>query len=126
MSSSLLVPAIAHEGHGPLSALRASVDAVKRTWGEAIVRHLSFDAVANVLYTVGAIATVSVLWWLPSGSRAQTIAALVAVAYFTRVIVLFHLVDTVFNAALHHYATRGEGALGFGAEIRSPRPPRSR
>jgi len=113
----LVIPAIVYEGHGPIDALRASVQAIKRTWGEALTRHLGFRAISNVLYFIGILAALVAAFVPPAGSTAQLIGFQVVIAYFTAVIVLFHLVNTVFNTALYHYATRGEAGLGFSREI---------
>lgn len=113
----LVIPAIVYEGHGPIDALKASVQAIKRTWGEALTRHLGFRAISNVLYLFGILAAVCAGFLLPAGSSVQLVGFQVVIGYFTAVIVLFHLVNTVFNTALYHYATRGEAGLGFSKEI---------
>ncbi len=113
----LVIPAIVYEGHGPIDALKASVQAVKRTWGEALTRHLGFSAISNLLYVLGIVAALGVAFVPAAGSSVQIVGFQVVIGYFTAVIVLFHLVNTVFNAALYHYATRGEAGLGFSEEI---------
>lgn len=113
----MVVPAMVYEGHGPIAGMRASVEAVKRTWGEALTRHLGFRAISSLLYFIGILVGISVMFQLPADSTIQHIAIHATIGYVTAVFVLFHLVNTVFNTALYHYATRGEAGMGFSEEI---------
>jgi len=110
-----VVPVLAVEGTGPLTAVRRSVSLLKRTWGEGLVGNFTIQllssgvGIALILFaTVGALAAVfleSLLVAIATG--VLLVGGLLAITIITSAM------RQVFLAALYHYATTGAIPSGF-------------
>jgi hypothetical protein len=107
-----VVPVMVYEGLGPFDAVRRSVQVLKRTWGESLVRHFGLGLV-QMLATLPAVLLVVLA--LAAGTLLLPLLVL-AVVYVVVVSLVFSVANSVFNAALYEYATSGAVPGGFDRE----------
>ncbi len=112
-----VIPSMVYRGLGPIAAIKMSIQTLKKTWGESLIRHYGLGlagfvcSLPFVLMLVGAFAA--------AGAGLVPVAIIVGVigvVGLLTVSLLFGLASTVFNTALFHYATTGE-AQNFDAEL---------
>ncbi len=104
-----VVPVMVYEGLGPFDAIKRSVEVLKRTWGESLVRHFGLG-----LVQVAVIAPVVLLVVLAAAAGVPLLPLLVlGVAYVIVVSLVFSVANSVFNTALYEYANTGSVPGGF-------------
>ena len=107
-----VVPAMVYEDVGPIEALKRSVEVLKRTWGESLIRHFGLGliqlvvALPGVFLIVVGVASGFSLWPL----------LLLGIVWVVVVSLVFNVATSVFNAALYEYATSGQVAAGFSPD----------
>ncbi len=107
-----VVPAMVYEDVGPIEALKRSVEVLKRTWGESLIRHFGLGliqlvvALPGVFLIVVGVASGFALWPL----------LLLGIIWVVVVSLVFNVATSVFNAALYEYATSGQVAAGFSPD----------
>ena len=111
------VPILVVDGVGPLTAIKRSVQAVRKTWGEALVGHIGLG-VLNFLAMVVAVpllfAGVTVFPQSPAlGSGLVTVAIVIALAGALIVTTL----SAILRAALYIYAIEGEVPANFDSKL---------
>jgi hypothetical protein len=100
-----VIPAMVYEGLGPFKAIKRSVQTLKSTWGESLVRHYGLGLMQFLFMMLGAILAVGLFMGLaPLGSTGVVIAISVSVVYFLGVVLVFSVANGVFNTALYTYA----------------------
>lgn len=100
-----VVPGMVYRGLGPLAAIRDSVAAVRRTWGESLVRHFGLGVVEALFLVLGAGMAYVLLNTLGGLGTAGVVAAVgVSAVYFLGVVLVFQVAKNVFNTALYAYA----------------------
>ena len=116
--SVFVVPAIVLKGHGPIKALRSSVEAVKKTWGESLIRYYGLGLLKGIFSIVGFILfLVPGVLLITSGSLNFGIVLIIIFAfYFMLVSIIFSSANTVFNTALFIYADTGKVPSGYSKE----------
>jgi hypothetical protein len=107
--SIFVVPAMVFDNVGPFAALKKSAAAVKKTWGESLVRHYGlgfaeFVAIFAGIILLGVPGVLLLFYYWPVGLG--VIALLII--YLLVVILLFSTASTVFNTALYMYAEKGK------------------
>ncbi|NTV23127.1 MAG: hypothetical protein HGA85_01990, partial [Nanoarchaeota archaeon] len=114
--SVFVVPAMVFDNVGPFAALKKSAGAIKKTWGESLVRHYGLGLVQaafmllGVLVLIPGIFLLGIIWPIGLG------LILVSVIYLVVVVLLFSTANTIFNTALYMYA-EGKHQKAFPAEI---------
>ena len=105
-----VVPAMVYDNTGPFKAIRKSFTTVKKTWGDNLLRYVTFGALSSLLLIVGwvmiLILTVSMV--IGIGDIGNTIGFGLAVLYTICIAVLFSTATVVYNTALYQYATTGD------------------
>jgi hypothetical protein len=108
-----VVPSMVYRDTGPIDAVRDSMDILKRTWGESLVRYygLGFAMFVCMLPCVFlVIAGILVTESVPTaGFGLIGLAVLAGIA----VVVVFGVATTVFNTVLYQWATTGIAPDGF-------------
>jgi hypothetical protein len=110
-----VVPAMIYEEVGPMDAIKTSANVLKKTWGEAIVKHFGFGLIAFGFYMLGGGLTWALgqvfyegnLVWITIGFAAF---------YFSFIALLFSVADSVFNTALYAYAATERVPEGWREE----------
>jgi hypothetical protein len=113
-----VVPAMVYDNVGPFAAIKSSVETLKKTWGESIIRYLGLGAIQVVLIFGGIIVWLVifiVLLFLVPVLAFLTIPVLVL--YLLIVGLLFSVLNTIFNTALFVYARTGKVPEGYSADI---------
>lgn len=110
-----VVPAMVYKGLGPIDAFRESVQTVKNTWGENLIRHVGLGvvqvlaALCPILLIVGGAGLIQ--------THATVGATLLGMGSLglVLVIVVFQMANTVFTTALYHWAVHRTPPPGFDA-----------
>lgn len=123
-----VVPGIVYDGLGPFDAIKKSVQVIKKTWGESLIRHFGlgliqfFVVVAVILVSAGLTYGLTMAFDTPGmliGIGFGVLAILLSV-------LVFGVATSVFNTALYVYATQGRLASGFDQDtMRSAFRPKS-
>ena len=122
-----VVPAMVYYDVSPFEAIKRSVAAIKKTWGESLVRHYGFGMVQALFVIAGIVATLVLAY---VGAMAHPILGLflagLGVLYLIAVVVVFSLANSIFNTALFVYAETGKVPGAFEQEMLAnaftPRP----
>jgi fumarate reductase subunit C len=114
-----VVPAMVYKDLGPVDALKDSVETLKKTWGESLVRYYGMG-LASFLCALPFM-VVMVLGTVALGSVPAAGLALLAVGVLglVSVILLFGVASTVFNTVLYHWATKGTVEEGVDPAVLS-------
>lgn len=111
-----VIPAMVYHDLGPFEAIRRSVQTLKSTWGESLVRHYGLGLIQFLFLLLGFGLAVVLFMALGSlGTVGIVIALGVTVAYFLGVILVFTVANNIFNTALYAYAN-GHPPSAFDAE----------
>lgn len=118
VTSYFVVPILAAEGTGPITAVKRSVGLIKQTWGEGLTGNFVIQ-VANTLISFGFIALAGLgvglaVWWeswlIGALTGVLVVGGLIAMAIITTAMRQFFL------AALYQYATTGNVPQGFSED----------
>lgn len=114
-----VIPAIVLEGKGPLAAMRASIDTVRRTWGEMAVGRFSTWIIFTVLGLIGVVALF--LFLLPAsaglGPSGFVLVVGIFVVYMVLVAAAYAAINGILTAALYEFAKSGRAPAGFDARM---------
>jgi hypothetical protein len=112
-----VVPAMVYHNLGPMDAIKKSVETLKRTWGESLIRYFGLGLIQFLFFLLGIIATFILFFVLAGlGPIGIIITVVIAVLYFLGVILVFNVANTVFNTALYVYADTGKIPEGYSQE----------
>jgi hypothetical protein len=115
-----VVPAMVYKELGPLDAIKESTLAIKKTWGESLVRHYGLGLVEFLVMVVG-IVVLGGLGLVLASFTAQTAVyvtmGLLLAAYVIVVFMVFSMANTVYNTALYAYASTGEIPEGYSKDV---------
>ncbi len=118
--SMFVVPAIVLKNIGPWEALKSSVSAIKKTWGESLIRFYGLGLIQGGFIFVGVIA-----FFIPGILLAFFFGSLLFggimiglfTLYATIVGVIFSSANTIYNTALFIYADTGKVPKIFPPEV---------
>jgi len=112
-----VVPAMVYHDLEPFEAIKKSVETLKRTWGESLIRYIGLGSIQFLFILLGIVFTVILLFVLGGlGSIGIIIAIAIAVLYFLGVILVFNVANTIFNTALFVYSDTGKIPEGYDRE----------
>lgn len=113
------MPAIVYYQIGPFKAIGKSVQTLKKTWGESIIRYIGFGATEFILFFLGILVGAGLVFaGISINSISLIIVAVILVSiYFVFLISLFSIATMVFNTALFVYAETGRVPDGFNEDI---------
>jgi len=112
-----VVPAMVYHDLEPFDAIKKSVETLKRTWGESLIRYVGLGSIQFLFILLGIIFTVILLFVLGGlGPIGIIIAIAIAVLYFLGVILVFNVANTIFNTALFVYSDTGKIPEGYNRE----------
>jgi hypothetical protein len=113
-----VVPGIVYHELGPFDAIKKSVEVIKKTWGESLIRHFGLGLIQFAV-VVGILLAGAGLTYVLSMAF-DTVGMLVGISIGVLAILLsvlvFGVATSVFNTALYVYATQGNLASGFDQE----------
>lgn len=109
MITLFVVPAMVYDNVGPITAIKKSVNALKKTWGETLVREIGLGLVEFVLIILGIVGGLLLAFLVaPLGITAIVVVVALVVIYLIAVVLLFSVMNAVFNTALYEYAEKGK------------------
>jgi len=115
-----VVPAMVYNNLGPFAAIKRSVQVLKKTWGESLIRYYGLGLVQFLLLFIGIIIFVGLI--IAStflGIYAVLVVVILAILYFLGVILIFTVANSIFNTALYEYADKGTIPAGYNQEVLS-------
>jgi len=113
-----VVPAMVYDNLGPIAAIKSSIETLKKTWGESLIRHFGLGLVQGVLFVVGLLVFIGLIF-----VSIITIPLLLVpvflffILYCIAIALLFGALNTIFNTALFVYAKTGQVPNGYSSEI---------
>ena len=113
----LVVPVLVAEKKGPFEAVQASVQLVKRTWGEDVLAGLGFGALYFVLAIPGGFVFVVGAGMITSQLPIAIIVMSLAILYFPFLGLILSTMSTIFDVVLYRYAKLGTITPGFDGEL---------
>jgi hypothetical protein len=110
-----VVPVLAEEGAGPITALQRSVSLLKKTWGEAITGNITVQFVSSgVLFSVIPVILIGVFLGLYLESMIPFIVTgVIAGSVILTILIISSALKQIFLAGLYHFAKSGEVPSGF-------------
>src|SRR5262249_3680995 len=108
----LAVPYIVIDGVGPITALKSSATALKRTWGENLVANIGLGII-NLFVTLGAIVIFGVFALL----NLWLVAIAVTLVYIAVASTILAALAGIYRTALFMYASSGTVPQGFDAQL---------
>ena len=113
-----VVPGMVYHNLGPIDAIKRSVQTLRKTWGESLIRYLGLGLI-EFLFIVGGVIIAVMLFILLSGLGAFAIIAvlMLTIVYLLGVVLVFNLANSIFTTALYVYADTGKIPKGYGKEI---------
>lgn len=113
----LVVPVLVAEKKGPFEAVQASVQLVKRTWGEDVLAGLGFGALYFILSIPGWFVFVLGAGMITSQLPIAIIVMSLAILYFPFLGLILSTMSTIFDVVLYRYAKLGSITPGFDGEL---------
>ena len=114
-----VVPVLVYEGLGPVDSIKKSVEVIKRTWGESLIK--SFGLGLIQLFVILGIAAGAALVAFVLNLFIPETGILIGIGIGGLLIFLtalvFSVASTIFNTALYVYANKGAVAEGFNEEV---------
>ncbi len=115
-----VVPVMVYEGVGPFDAVRRSMETLRHTWGESLVRHVGLGVAQSVVLFAGLlVGGVAVLALANLGGTALAVGIVLLVAWVIVVVLVFQVLNAVFNTALYVFAQRGQAPGAYDADLLS-------
>lgn len=114
----LALPTLVIEKVGPITALKSSIQLLKRTWGEQIVGNVGFGVIFSLLGIPGFILLVMGIV-MGAASNSVLVSVLFiggAVLYFIIMALAQSAIRIVYQTALYFYAHDGFAPQGFSQE----------
>jgi len=113
-----VVPAMVYHDLTPFAAIKRTVESLKKTWGESLIRYYGVGLVQFLFVVLGIIGCF-VLFFAGSffGVVGIVSAVIIAIIYFVGVIVFFSLLSSIFNTALYAYANKGKLPKEYKSDI---------
>lgn len=112
-----VVPAMVYHDLEPFDAIKKSVETLKRTWEESLIRYVGLGLIQFLFILLGIVITVIFFFVLVGlGSIGILITIAIAVLYFLSVILAFNVANTIFNTALFVYSDTEKIPEGYNRE----------
>ncbi|HEY5627737.1 MAG TPA: DUF6159 family protein [Nitrospira sp.] len=113
----LVVPILVAEKKGPIEAVQASVQLLRRTWGEDLLAGIGFGALSFLLSIPGFLAFVIGASMLASHPILAIAIMVLALLYFPLLGLVLSTMSTIFDVVLYRFATLGTVTAGFDREL---------
>ncbi|MBW2978106.1 hypothetical protein KY331_04640 [Candidatus Woesearchaeota archaeon] len=115
-----VVPAMVYSNLGPIDAIKKSINTLKKTWGESIVRVIGLGLVQFLFFILGVIIIIPLFILLSAlGGIGILIGIIFVIVYFIGLFLIFGVANTIFNTALYVYADQGKIPQGYDQDILS-------
>jgi hypothetical protein len=108
----LVLPVLVIEGESATASLKRSASLFRETWGERVGAQIGFSLL-GLFAIVPAIAVIAV--GVAIGGPVLIVAIALGIAIIAAAAALITALSGIFQTALYHYATTGEGVGSFSA-----------
>lgn len=114
-----VVPVLVYEGLGPVDAVKKSIQVIKKTWGESLIKAFGLGIV-QFLVMLGIIVASGLLAYglnIMFEVKGLLIGIGIGVLLLLLTGLVFSVASNIFNTALYVYANNGKIASGFNEDI---------
>ncbi len=112
-----VIPAMVYEDVGPVDAIKLSFETLKKTWGESLIRHYGLGLVQSAFIFLGVLVFIALLIAVSSSGVGMVVVLVLAALYFVSVVLVFTVMNSVFNTALFVYAETGQVPGEFDEDV---------
>jgi hypothetical protein len=114
-----VVPAMVYHDLTPFDAIKKSVQVLKKTWGESLVRYLGLGMIQGLVTFIVLIPLLLLCAWsfMTGAFIALAVVFLIAVIWVTMVTMVFNIANAIFNTALYEYASSGNVPGGYTKDM---------
>ena len=113
----LVVPVLVAERKGPLEAVQASVQLLRRTWGEDLLAGLGFGLLYFFWAIPGLFAFIIGAGMVATHSILAIAIMVLAILYFPLLGLVLSTMSTIFDVVLYRYASTGTITPGFDRDL---------
>lgn len=113
----LVVPVLVAERKGPLEAVQASVQLLRRTWGENLLAGLGFGLLYFFWAIPGVFAFIIGAGMIASHPFLAIAIMILAILYFPLLGLVLSTMSTIFDVVLYRYASAGTITPGFDRDL---------
>ena len=111
-----VVPVLVYESMRPTQAIRRSLNILKKTWGENLIRYFGLGIIQFLCCLGVVLVTVGLVTVIPEGTGTLFVLAFGGIILLG-VILVFNVANAVFNTALYVYASSGEEPGAFDTDV---------
>ncbi|MBT3297343.1 hypothetical protein HN385_00305 [archaeon] len=114
-----VVPAMVYNDLTPIDAIKKSIEVLKKTWGESLVRYLGLGTIQTLVLLAGLIPLllITVGSFMSGMFILAGIMVLIVIIYLAIVSIIFSLANSIFNTALFEYASTGKIPKQYNKDI---------
>lgn len=113
-----VVPAMVYDNLSPFAAIKKSVAVLRKTWGESLIRYYGLGLVEFIFFVIWVLITILLFVILGTlGPLGIIIAIAIVALLFLGIILIFSVMNSVFNTALFEYASTGKLPKGYNKEV---------
>lgn len=118
ISTLFVIPVIVYENANPFAAIKSSVEILKKTWGEALIKWASIGLINMVAsFLVVLFLIIPAIFFLFTGALTLGLILIgLGILILIAVSLTFSIADDVFNTALYVYAKTGTVPTGYTQE----------
>ena len=113
----LVVPVLVAERKGPLEAVQASVQLLRRTWGEDLLAGIGFGLLYFFWAIPGVFAFIIGAGMIASHPILAIAIMVLAILYFPLLGLVLSTMSTIFDVVLYRYASAGTITPGFDRDL---------
>jgi hypothetical protein len=113
-----VVPAMVYDGLGPKGAIQKSLGVLSKTWGESLMRHFALGFAQMSFVILGVI--IGIILMIATASISPMVSIIIlglVVLYVIGVVLLFQILNNIFNTALYVYADKGIVPSAYPQEL---------
>jgi hypothetical protein len=110
-----VVPVLVYEGLAPVPAIKKSLEIIKRTWGESLIKSIGLGLIQMVVFFIILAGAGGITYLLHAsiGVTGLLIGVSIGILAFLLTGLIFSVASTIFNTALYVYANNQIVASGF-------------
>ncbi|MHA1898536.1 MAG: DUF6159 family protein [Promethearchaeota archaeon] len=113
-----VIPGLVYHELTPFKAIKKSVQVLKKTWGESLIRYFGLGLIKFLFFLLGVFISIGLGYLLiPLGTNGIIALAIFVVLYFMILFLVFNAANHVFNTALYYYAENGRIPPGFNKDV---------
>lgn len=114
-----VVPILVYEGLGPIDAVKKSINAVKETWGENLVKSIGLGLMTFFAYVLVAAAGFGITYLLSMAFDTAGLITGIAIgaALLLMTGLIFKVANVIFSTALYVYANQKIVAKDFDSDV---------